>query len=127
MRNIRPRIDWSNLPVEIVRSIATHLQEDIDDLRRFRLTCKEWRRSTAISTILPLPINSTPRKKLYFSALSVVALPLRLLTLLGWSLLSRPPKATSNFATLFRKLPFFHGLSPMGVSTLIGFDPPSLR
>lgn len=72
MSQKRQRISWSNLPTEIVRSIAGFLQEDTDDLNRFRLVCKKWRHATAISTILPLTINSSPRRKLYYSTVSLL-------------------------------------------------------
>ncbi|KAL2935719.1 hypothetical protein RDABS01_018837 [Bienertia sinuspersici] len=68
----RHQTNWSNLPTEVVRSIAGCLEEYADDLHNFRRTCKKWRQSTAISTILPLTINSTPRRKLYYSSVSLL-------------------------------------------------------
>ncbi|XP_056686348.1 F-box protein At2g26160-like [Spinacia oleracea] len=45
----RRRLNWSDLPKQVLQSIAKSLGTDIDSLRSFRSVCKKWRQSTAYS------------------------------------------------------------------------------
>ncbi|KNA19290.1 hypothetical protein SOVF_062740 isoform A [Spinacia oleracea] len=58
MRNFRQKVIWSELPVEVLRSIAIHLKGNRKDVQNFRSVCKKWRRATAISALLPFVMGS---------------------------------------------------------------------
>ncbi|XP_021734108.1 F-box protein At2g26160-like [Chenopodium quinoa] len=73
--NLPRSISWSELPLELLRSIAKSLKKNPNDLRNFRAVCKNWQRSTSISVLLPFCDYSTLSYNLFTSSVLLLRPP----------------------------------------------------
>ena len=70
----RCSINWSDLPIEVIQSIAGFLSKT-NDLLNFGVVCKEWLRAVQISTFLPHTLFFDVSKKLISSSIFILFPP----------------------------------------------------
>ncbi|CAO2836395.1 unnamed protein product [Amaranthus hypochondriacus] len=70
----RCSVNWSDLPIEVIHSIAGFLSKT-NDLLNFGIVCKEWHRAVQISTFLPHTLAFDNSKKLISSSIFILTPP----------------------------------------------------